>query len=324
MVLGLLAAQVLLICWSGRADTLFVSSVNGDKIYRVTTNGTVTPFATVNLLPEGLAFNASGVLFVGNDGANSVNRVSASGFVSTFATNVTQPYGLGFDSKGNLYAACQSSPVGRVRKITPQGSVTNFGPSISAPYGLAVDQADNVYVASMGTSRIYKIAPDGSSSYFGPPVNSPQGMAFDRKGNLFVAASSGTITKITPAGVGSSFATGLGSSLVGLAFDNEGNLFAAHYVSGTIWKLTTEGSVSILATVPGNPSFLAVFPPPAFDPGSITVTPMGNDLVLSWQGNFVLQTSPNIAGPYKDVLGASSPYTNTFAGADTGFFRLKK
>ncbi len=317
------AALTLLVCPLAQADTLYVSSVNGNKIYRVTTNGTVTAFATVNFLPEGLAFATNGLLYVGNDGGNWINRVTTSGAVSVFATNVTQPYGLGFDSKGNLYAASQSSPSGLVRKVTPQASVTSFGPPISAPYGLALDAADNVYVGSMGTSRIYKLAPDGSYTLFGPPVNSPQGLAFDRSGNLYVASVYGTITRITPAGAGSTFASDVGSSLVGLAFDNEGNLYAANYTSGVISKIKPDGSATTLATVPGNPSFIAVSPPPRFAPGQVTIARSGDQVVISWFGNFTLQSAADAAGPFADVETATSPYTNAIASADAAFFRLR-
>ena len=188
---------------------------------------------------------------------------------SVFVANVVQPYGLGFDSKGNLYGACQSSPSGRIRKVTPQGVVTNFGPTIVAPYGLAIDAGDNIFVSN-GYGYIYKITPEGNSSMF-RFVNGATGLAFDKVGNLYAADNSVNVTRITPAGVTSTFATGLGSSLVGLAFDNDGNLYAASYTSGVISKIAPDRSVSIFATVPGGPSFLAVYPPPTFDPGIVGI-----------------------------------------------------
>jgi streptogramin lyase len=272
-------------------------------------------------LPEGLAFGTNGVLYVGNDGANLINRVSTSGFVSVFATNTVQPYGVAFDSKGNLYAACQSSPAGRVRMITPQGVVTNFSPTITAPYGLAIDAGDNVFVTSSSGS-IYKITPAGTSSTFSF-VSGATGLAFDKQGNLFVAVTSGSVTRITPAGASSTFATGLGSSLVGLAFDNNGNLYVASYVSGVISKIAPDQTVTSFATVPGNPSFIAVFPPPKFDPGPISIARLGEEVVVTWAGNFVLQSAPAAAGAFADLPGATSPYTNAINSADAAFFRLR-
>jgi hypothetical protein len=46
-------------------------------------------------------------------------------------------------------------------------------------------------------------------------------------------------------------------------------------------------------------------------------------LTLSWTGPSVLQSSTNVAGPYLDVAGATSPYTNN-ATVPQNYFRLKR
>jgi hypothetical protein len=45
--------------------------------------------------------------------------------------------------------------------------------------------------------------------------------------------------------------------------------------------------------------------------------------VLHWSGSFTLQATTNVAGPYEDVPGAASPYTNSLA-LPLEFFRLRK
>ncbi len=67
------AALTLLIPPLARSDILHVSSVNGNKVYRITTSGTVTAFATINVLPEGLAFATNGLLYVANDGDSAAS-----------------------------------------------------------------------------------------------------------------------------------------------------------------------------------------------------------------------------------------------------------
>ncbi|HVV01450.1 MAG TPA: hypothetical protein VHH88_08815 [Verrucomicrobiae bacterium] len=46
------------------------------------------------------------------------------------------------------------------------------------------------------------------------------------------------------------------------------------------------------------------------------------ELVLTWSGSFELYTSKNVSGPYIEISGASSPYTNTFSDPQR-FFRLE-
>jgi hypothetical protein len=49
---------------------------------------------------------------------------------------------------------------------------------------------------------------------------------------------------------------------------------------------------------------------------------IGNQIVFSWTGPSVLQSSGNVTGPYVDVPSASSPYTNNIGA--TQFFRLRR
>ena len=50
---------------------------------------------------------------------------------------------------------------------------------------------------------------------------------------------------------------------------------------------------------------------------------MGRNVVITWTGSGVLQSALSVAGPYQDVTGASSPYTNSPPLARTRFFRLR-
>jgi hypothetical protein len=50
----------------------------------------------------------------------------------------------------------------------------------------------------------------------------------------------------------------------------------------------------------------------------------GKKLVLNWTGNFVLQASTNIAGPYFDLTGVPAPFTNDLPAFPQRFFRLRQ
>jgi len=60
--------------------------------------------------------------------------------------------------------------------------------------------------------------------------------------------------------------------------------------------------------------------------GSSTVTlsiqRSGNNIILSWASG-TLQSASAVGGPYSNVVGATSPYTNTITGATTQFYRVK-
>jgi hypothetical protein len=48
----------------------------------------------------------------------------------------------------------------------------------------------------------------------------------------------------------------------------------------------------------------------------------GRNVVVFWHAGS-LQTAPDLAGPWADVPNAKSPYTNSVAGTEREFYRLK-
>ena len=50
----------------------------------------------------------------------------------------------------------------------------------------------------------------------------------------------------------------------------------------------------------------------------------GNNLVLTWPTGWTLQSATNVVGPYGDVAGASSPFTNNLTLQPQQFFRLRQ
>ena len=49
----------------------------------------------------------------------------------------------------------------------------------------------------------------------------------------------------------------------------------------------------------------------------------GTNLVISWPGNFILQSATNVVGPYFDVTNATSPYTVDVHQFPMRCFRLR-
>jgi hypothetical protein len=56
---------------------------------------------------------------------------------------------------------------------------------------------------------------------------------------------------------------------------------------------------------------------------SLAIANLGGKLVLTWGGSGILQSSTNVSGIYSDIIGSSSPWTNTPAGAQM-YFRVKQ
>jgi len=58
-------------------------------------------------------------------------------------------------------------------------------------------------------------------------------------------------------------------------------------------------------------------------PPSLASLRQGNNFVLAWPVGWSLQTATNVVGPYADVSGATSPYTNAMTDPQR-FFRLRQ
>jgi len=57
---------------------------------------------------------------------------------------------------------------------------------------------------------------------------------------------------------------------------------------------------------------------------TLRVQPGVQTAVLLWDSGFTLQSATNVAGPYQDLSGAASPYTNPVATGPQRFFRLRQ
>jgi sugar lactone lactonase YvrE len=262
VAMGLSAILWLAIGGGVRADTLFVSNYSDSTIRKVTSDGTVTTFATVPRQPFGIAFDGSGTLYVASAQlTNKISRINSEGVVTPFATlpKAYDATDIAFDNRGILYVGSQGGfGVGRV---TRSGTSVPFKGPFTFPLGIAFDRNQNLFVADANNGKITKVQPNGVATTFVSGLGMTWGLAFDETGNLYVAAQN-KIRKITPDGTNTVFASGL-ISPQGLAFDSHGDLFVADAGDDSVKKITPDGSVSKVAGGMANPTYIAVLPDPA-------------------------------------------------------------
>lgn len=221
----------------------------------------------------------------------------------------------------------------------------------TAPRAVAVDGGGNVYVADTQSSTVRRITPSGSvSTLAGSPGDHgfadgtrsgarfafPRGLAVDVNGNVYVAdALNHSIRRISPSGVVRTLAgtgspgsdDGRASSATfrfpsGVAVDANGVVYVADTGNHAIRVISTGGSVSTLAGVPGEMGFAdgnedsARFHAPegiAVDAGgAVYVADTGNATlrVISAAGQVTtLAGSPGLPG-LVDGTGGSARFAN--------------
>lgn len=230
--------------WDVTLATQIIDLVAGNSDGTVGFNGDgKSALSTAFSGPWGIATDRSGDLIVADSGNNRVRRISRSSHVVTTigggyigegvrATEASLNDDLGsashiaFDPPGNLYIADIANH--RVRKVSPAGMITT--------------------IAGTGIG--------GYSGDGGPAtaatLNFPAAVAVDGNGNIFIADSgNAVIRKVDNSGTITTFSDVALYGAPALAVDVAGDIYAADGL-WAVWKITPDGSSSIVAGIVGD------------------------------------------------------------------------
>ncbi|MDB6108712.1 MAG: hypothetical protein JWR69_462 [Pedosphaera sp.] len=250
--------------------------------------------------------------------------------------NPIYSYAAALDGFGNPYIAGTNSPYllsgnspGKTNLTTQGGFVAKFsnggdflwareGVGLAAVSGLAVNQTNEVLLAGRHVSSTTfggtTLSSVGGNLFLAKLGINPPGLSAQPTNRSAIVGATVTLSVGTTGTPPLSYQWQFngtpidGATASTLTLTNVHSLNAGSYTvvitnpSGTI---TTSGAV--LTVIP-------MVNPPAFD---------GTNLILTWPDTVTLQTSTNgVAGPYFDVPGAASPYTNLLTSPQQ-FFRLR-
>ncbi len=359
------------------SGNLYIADYQNSVVEKVTSSGTLSIFAGVvghggpptagpatssDLSPYGVAVDGSGNVYVADYNNNMVEEVSSSGTLSIIAgivsggaptpgpatsSDLGSPQGVAVDGSGNVYIADAGNSV--VEKVSSSGTLSIFagvvgqsgaptpGPATSSnlyyPEGVAVDGSGNVYIADAGNDVVEKVTPSGTLSIIagvvgqsgaptpGPATSSdlsPYGVAVDSSGNVYIAdysndvvekvSSSGTLSIIAgvvgqdgPPTPGPATSSDLGNQY-GVAVDSSGNVYIADYQNHVVEKVTSSGTLSVIAGVVGQ------YGPPT--PGPATSSDLDNPegVAVDSSGNvYIADTGSYIYGTYSNVVEEVTP-----------------
>ncbi|MDA8017260.1 MAG: NIPSNAP family protein [Thermoanaerobaculia bacterium] len=257
------------------ADGKVVRSVRFHDYRQV--DGLQIPFRTETDGPSGLQTVAFSTCVIDEVMADSffempAPRTSAAvpelpGEVTTVATLDAGTGGLELDADGRLYSADFGARLGdaasagsKIWRIDQAGVATVFAAGFEGASGNALDAAGNFYQSNIRGAGISRIDPRGQVQHaFAEGIPGPVGIAIDEDGGLFVTSCGGAIYRVDQQGETALFVE---SPLLkcpnGIALGG-GELYVANFYNGDVLRVSRDGDVAVLATLPGGNNGHLVF-----------------------------------------------------------------
>jgi sugar lactone lactonase YvrE len=256
------------------SGNLYACDAENDTIWKIATDSTISPIATIGSRMSDIACDAMGNIYVLAVDQRKILLITPAGVVTTFAGGASSqvdgqgsaagfsgPGALDIDSSGTLYVADGRS----IRKVDQAGRVTTLYTDTTAKFpmvAITFDPHHNIYYAT--GNQIWRLdtlgnrtfiagqqgvqnSLDGTGSAAG--FNEVDELRMDKNGNLW-ATDYSEVRLITPAGVVTTIAGNhnLGSTdgdgdvakfdfPTGLVIDPNGTVFVADDVNNKIRKI---------------------------------------------------------------------------------------
>jgi sugar lactone lactonase YvrE len=160
---------------------LYVPSVGANKISKVSLNGAVFDYLTINN-PAELYFDSDGLLYVANYTNSTISTVDTAKNINVLFSGppLNGPIGVLKDSTGTLYIGNFTD--GKVFRIDNGTDFVEIG-DLPSWLGFMILVGENIYATAYQTHRIYKIPIDGS----GQSIFAGTGSAGNTDGNVLSA-----------------------------------------------------------------------------------------------------------------------------------------
>ncbi len=202
---------------------------------------------------EGIAWGENGIIYTVDLISNKVFKLSINGDIQPIGPVFNGSLGGTMDKDNNFYFS--EFREGNIIKFKPDDTYEIYASGLLGPSGILIDEVDSImYVANWSGNSISKIdmtsdTPTPVTLASGGLIKGPDGLAFSPEGDIISANfNDNNIQRITTDGVVSNFTTidaSINSGYIVWVKDHYYTTGASE--SGEIYKITTDGEVSVLA-----------------------------------------------------------------------------
>ncbi len=238
---------------SGPDGNLWFVEFNGEKIGKITPNGTVTEYAipTSNANPAGITSGPDGnIWFTEQFGPSQIGKITPSGTITEYPTPTccVSPTGITSGPDGNIWFTENFG--NKIAKSTPTGTFTEYPipTSNSGPVGITSGPDGNLWFTEGNVNQIGKITTGGTITEYAIPTSNsnPSHITSGPDGNIWFAESkTNQIGKITPSGTINEYPIPTsGGDPIGITSGPDGNLWFTEFLGGKIGNITPGGTIT--------------------------------------------------------------------------------
>lgn len=223
----------------------------------------VTPPAAYDTLfgftsSEDFVFDSAGNYVAVDDNGNLV-RITKQGQKTLWIPGFSSGFMAGMVALPDDSVVVCDVNNGSLKRAYPNGAVTTLIGGLAYPNGIDVGPDGYVYVAENSGAQVRRVHPDtGASTIVASGLTGPNGVAFTDDPTLFYVGSfeGQLIYKIVQPvpgqpGTATVFANFQGGGGIdGMGVDECGNVYAAEYTSGNVYRMTPDGTVTLLTHLP--------------------------------------------------------------------------
>jgi serine/threonine-protein kinase len=183
----------------------------------------VLNFATVGVLPLGIALNSNGDIYIVIQASSGITEITAAGIVNSSFLNFDNgqtPWDVAFDASDNMFITVQISAS---ESVVQKYNFTS-GALVDAEFG---------GVLPTGITNAIEIGIDGHTLY-----------VYDQTGRIFSISSAGVLDN-------TAFVANISTGGGGMAFDVSGNLYFTSYYGNALFVVSPNGTVSTVVSLNG-------------------------------------------------------------------------
>jgi virginiamycin B lyase len=235
----------------GPDGALWFNEINGNKIGRITTTGTITEFTvpTAASAPEAIAAGPDGALWFTEFDGNKIGRITTTGTITEFTipSAASGPEQIVAGPDGALWFA--EAAANKIGRITTTGTFTEFTipTAASRPVGITAGPDGALWFTEGHSSKIGRITTAGTFTEFTVPTASSQPFAITSgpDGALWFTEFSGNqVGRINTAGAITEITVRTANSFpFFITAGPDGALWFAG-LGGQIGRITTAGTIT--------------------------------------------------------------------------------